>query len=63
MNKVDEEKSKKLLELRKVKALEKIGESLEALTVWFEETDRKGWDKRAQYYLSEFLKIVKNGKE
>ena len=37
-----EEKEKILLEieLRKVKALEKIGTSLDALTIWFEEVDK-----------------------
>ena len=42
------------LEMRKVKALEKIGNSLDALTVWFEEIDKDDWSARIQYYLSEF---------
>ena len=41
----DEEKDLLVLETRKVKALEKISASLEALTLWFEEIDRKDWDK------------------
>jgi hypothetical protein len=47
-----------LLETRKVKALEKIANSLDALTVWFEEIDKDEWSQRVQYYLSEFHKIV-----
>jgi hypothetical protein len=46
------------LELRKVKALEKIGNSLDALTMWFEETDKQEWSDRIQYYLSEFHRVV-----
>jgi hypothetical protein len=42
------------LELRKVKALEKIANSVDALTIWFEEVDKKEWSERIQYYLSEF---------
>lgn len=44
------------LELRKVKALEKIANSLDSLTVWFEEIDKEEWSERIQYYLSEFHK-------
>jgi len=47
-----------LLEQRKVKALEKIGNSLDALTIWFEEIDKEEWNDRIQYYLSEFAKVV-----
>jgi len=48
------------LETRKVKALEKIANSLDALTVWFEEIDKEEWGNRIQYYLAEFHnKIVK----
>jgi hypothetical protein len=43
-----------LLETRKVKALEKIGNSLDSLTIWFEEIDKDEWSQRIQYYLSEF---------
>ena len=51
-----------ILEQRKVKALEKIANSLDALTVWFEEIDKDEWSNRIQYYLSEFhTKIVKGG--
>ncbi len=53
-----------ILEQRKVKALEKIANSLDALTVWFEEIDKDEWSNRIQYYLSEFhTKIVKDGEE
>jgi hypothetical protein len=45
------------LESRKVKALEKIANSLDALTVWFEEIDKEEWSDRIQYYLSEFHSI------
>lgn len=49
-----------LLEQRKTKAMEKIANSLDALTVWFEEVDKDEWSSRIQYYLSEFhTKIVK----
>jgi len=50
------------LETRKVKALEKIANSLDSLTVWFEEIDKDEWSSRIQYYLAEFhTKIVKEG--
>jgi hypothetical protein len=49
-----------LLEQRKVKSLEKIANSLDALTVWFEEIDKDEWGNRTQFYLAEFHnKIVK----
>lgn len=48
----DLEKEKLELELRKVKALEKIGSCLDALTLWFEEIDKDAWDQRIQWYLS-----------
>jgi hypothetical protein len=47
------------LEVKKVKALEKIANSLDALTIWFEEIDKQEWSDRIQYYLSEFHGIVK----
>jgi hypothetical protein len=49
-----------LLEQKKVKALEKIANSLDALTIWFEEIDKDEWSERTQYYLYEFYKISKN---
>jgi hypothetical protein len=45
-----------LLETRKIKALEKIANSLDALTVWFEEIDKDEWSERIQWYLAEFHK-------
>jgi hypothetical protein len=47
------------LELRKVKALEKIGNSLDALTIWFEEIDKDEWSERIQYYLAEWHRTIK----
>ena len=47
-----------LLETKKVKAVEKIANSLDALTVWFEEIDKDEWSNRIQYYLSEFHKSI-----
>lgn len=43
-----------IIEMKKAKALEKIANSLDALTVWFEEIDKDEWSQRIQYYLSEF---------
>ena len=47
-----------LLEQRKVKALEKIANSVDALTIWFEEIDKEEWSQRIQWYLSEFYKSL-----
>ena len=47
------------LEIRKVKALEKIANSLDALTIWFEEIDKDEWSQRFQFYLAEFHKYAK----
>lgn len=47
-----------VLEQKKVKALEKIANSLDALTMWFEEIDKDDWSNRIQYYLTEFHKLV-----
>ena len=49
-------KNENNLEERKVKALEDIATSLDALTVWFEEIDKDEWNDRIQWYLSEFHK-------
>jgi len=48
-----------MLETRKVKALEKIANTMDALTVWFEEIDKEEWSNRIQYYLAEWHNIVK----
>ena len=43
-----------LLEERKVKALEKIANVLDALTIWFEEIEKNEWSDRLQWYLAEY---------
>lgn len=55
------EQEKLLLEERKVKSLEKIAMSLDALTVWFEEIDKEDWDSRIQFYLAEWHNNLTNG--
>jgi len=55
-----EEKEKMMVEQRKVKALEKIANSMEAFTLWFEEIDKKEWSDRIQYYMNEFYTFEKN---
>ena len=47
------------LETRKVKALEKIANSVDALTIWFEEVDKQEWSERIQYYLAGFYETTK----
>jgi hypothetical protein len=42
------------LEIRKVKALEKIANCMEDLTTWVEEIDKTEWGNRIQFYLAEF---------
>lgn len=59
MTKPEKEEAAFLLEQRKVKALEKIANSVDALTIWFEEVDKEEWSNRIQYYLSEWHKTVK----
>jgi hypothetical protein len=54
MSTKDEKSELLLLEQRKVKALEKIANSMDALTIWFEEIDKQEWSDRIQYYLSEW---------
>jgi|TARA_R110001606_G_C15024875_1_gene610250 hypothetical protein len=46
-NKIEEQ----LLEERKIKALEKIANSVDALTLWFEEVDKEEWGERIAWYL------------
>ena len=43
-----------LLEERKVKALEKIANTIDALTIWFEEIEKTEWSDRLQWYLFEW---------
>jgi len=52
-----------MLEARKVKALEKIANTMDALTVWFEEIDKEEWSNRIQYYLAEWHNTVKNNEK
>ena len=53
-----------LLEERKVKALEKIANVLDALTIWFEEVEKIEWSDRLQWYLSEWYETqIKSKKE
>ena len=56
----EEEKyaEERALELRKVKSLEKIANSLDALTIWFEEIDKDEWSNRIQFYLAEWHKTT-----
>jgi hypothetical protein len=59
MTKSEKEEQLQKLEERKVKALEKIANSLDALTIWFEEIDKKEWSDRIKYYLSEWHDTTK----
>ena len=60
MNTKKEQEDLVALETRKVKALEKIANSLDSLTIWFEEIDKDEWGDRIQFYLAEFhTKFVK----
>jgi hypothetical protein len=56
MTEKEEKNEQLLLEQRKVKALEKIANSMDALTIWFEEVDKKEWGDRVQFYLHEWHK-------
>lgn len=47
------------IEERKAAALEKIADSLDSLTLWFEEVDKEEWGDRIQYYLGEFHTLLK----
>jgi len=47
------------LDERQVKALESIANSLDALSLWFEEIDKDEWGDRIQFYLSEYMKVAK----
>ena len=50
------EEEKRILEQRKVKALEKIANSLDALTIWVEEINKDEWGPRIEWYLAEWHK-------
>jgi hypothetical protein len=58
MTEKEEKTEQLLLEQRKVKALEKIANSMDALTIWFEEIDKSEWSDRIQFYLHEWHKNV-----
>ena len=47
-----------IIEERKLKALEKIANSLDALALWFEEVDKEEWGDRLQFYLAEWHRTV-----
>ena len=49
-------KEELMLKERKVKALEKIANVLDALTLWFEDIDKEEWSNRTQWYLAELHK-------
>lgn len=48
------------LEERKVVALEKIANTLDALTLWFEDIDTEEWQSRIEYYLAEYFKLAQS---
>ncbi len=47
-------KEELMLKERKVKALGKIANVLDALTLWFEDIDKEEWSNRIQWYLAEY---------
>ena len=52
-----------MLEERKVKALEKIANVLDALTIWFEEIEKSEWSDRLQWYLAEYYTKFVDGEK
>lgn len=52
-----------ILEERKIKALEKIAVSLDALTLWFEDIEKDEWSDRLQFYLAKWLELRENEAE
>ena len=58
MTQEEKDQEQLLLEQRKVKALEKIANCLDTLTVWFEEIEKKEWSDRIQFYLAEWHKTT-----
>ena len=52
----------KILQERQVKALEKIANSLDALTIWFEEIDKDAWGPRIEWYMSLWKEKYIDGK-
>lgn len=47
-----------ILEERKVKALERISQSLSIISNWLDEVDKDEWGQRIEWYLSEFHKAT-----
>jgi len=63
MTKLTEYEIKQIvLNERKVRAMEKIANSLDALTIWFEEIDKQGWGDRIQWYLNLWKESIENTK-
>jgi len=56
------DQEKLILDERKVKALEKIAVSLDALTLWFEDVDKDDWSERIQFYLAKWLEFQESKK-
>jgi len=56
------ESKKATIEERNAKSLESIANSLDALSLWFEEIDKDEWGSRIQFYLAEFMKIAEGKK-
>jgi len=50
------------LEERKVKALEKIADSLDALTLWVEDLETDVWGERVEWYLALWKEKFIDGK-
>ena len=64
MSKAKEKTTEQSLEERKVRALEIIAASTDAIAIWLEEIDRDEWDERLQFYLHEFhQRFVKGADE
>ncbi len=56
------ESKKATIEERNAKSLESIANSLDALSLWFEEIDKDEWGSRIQFYLAEFMKVAEGKK-
>ena len=56
------ESKKATIEERNAKSLESIDNSLDALSLWFEESDKDEWGSRIQFYLAELRKFAEGKK-
>ena len=56
------ESKKATIEERNAKSLESIANSLDALSLWFEEIDKDEWGSRIQFYLAELMKVAEGKK-